>query len=50
MEAVPDAQSPPAREDYQENVAPLLDQLRMFLAGAETNAESTTFTTMITIE
>jgi len=50
LEAVPDAQSPPAREDYQENVAPFLDQLRMFLAGAETNAESTTFTTMITIE
>ena len=50
MEAVLDAQSPSDREDYQENVAPFLDQLRIFLAGSETNAESTTFTTVITIE
>ena len=48
--AVLDAQLPSDRADYRENAAPFLDPLRAFLAGAETNAESTTITTVITIE
>lgn len=43
-------QAPSTRDAYSEDAAPFLDPLRVFLAGVSTNAETTTFTTVITIE
>ena len=49
-EAIESPMDPADRNEYGESVAPYVEPMRAFLAGAETNEETTTFTFVITIE
>ncbi len=50
VNSVVDGLSSGAKEDYQEEVAPFVEPLKVFLSTAETSEERTTFTLVLTIE
>ena len=50
VNSVVDGLSSEAKEDYQEEVAPFVEPLKVFLSTAETSEERTTFTLVLTIE